>query len=133
MKDEYKHPQTWMPSRSALEKLAGLTNSQVQYFMSICNHEADLPNFLENGGLKVTSDGLTAYDLGSECSVKTPQDLIIIPEEELKERIQKAQKDGKKNKAKRVKRSLAMTPQRMPQNKRRNLITSTPKSSVSKP
>ena len=133
MKDEYKHPQTWMPSRSALEKLAGLTNSQVQYFMSICNHEADLPNFLENGGLKVTSDGLTAYDLGSECSVKTPQDLIIIPEEELKEKIQKAQKDGKKNKAKRVKRSLAMTPQRMPQNKRRNLITSTPKSSVSKP
>jgi hypothetical protein len=125
-----RHPQTWLPPKSALRKLSKLTNSMVQYLLTAGHHSADLPDFLNNGCLQITDDGSIVYDLGPECRVTSPQQLLIIPAEDLKTKIKEAQKSKRNCGGKQVKRSLVLTPHSIPRHKRPNL-SSTPKSSVS--
>ena len=118
----FKHPHSWLPPKSALEKIGGLVNSQIEYLLSVCDHSAKLPDFIQNGGLKVNKDGTVDYDLGADCFISDPSEILTIPEDELKDKMKMPSKRTKKSKTKRY---LELTPQKTPQGKRQ--MTSTPK------
>ena len=118
--DAIKHPQTWLPPKSALLKIACLINSQIQYLLTLCQHDASLPIFLENGGLQKIN-GIIQYDLGPDCHVTSPNELLVLEEQQLFTRIGDVQKSTTHKK-----RQIDVTPRRLPPMKKRP-IHSTPR------
>ena len=118
--DAIKYPQTWLPPTSALLKIACLINSQTQYLLTVCQHDASLPNFLENSGLQKIN-GIIQYDLGPDCHVSPPNELLVLEEQQLFTRIGDVQKSTTHKK-----RQIDVTPRRLPPMKRRP-IHSTPR------
>ena len=118
------NPQQWLPPLSVLRKIACLVQSHIQYMMTVCKPHADLPNFLENGGLCLSGDGEIVYDLGDETRYNNETQLILIDETILLEKIEQA----RPSRAKARKRDLTVTPHKEnTRSKRTHYNTSTPR------
>ena len=84
---EMKIPQQWLPPLSAIQKILCLIQSQLDYLLTVCKPEADLPDFIGNGGLRRTKEGDIVYDLGEDVRYNNENELTTIPEDVLQERI----------------------------------------------
>ena len=121
---QHRNPVSWMPLVSVLENVASLVNSQIEYLLTAWYPDAKLPNFIANGCITKTGDGLVEYNLGSEVKVVDPVTLMKIPEEELKVIMKQARK---KTKQRESKRACPVTPNKTPRRRKRNRVeTSTP-------
>ncbi|KAH3856425.1 hypothetical protein DPMN_099013 [Dreissena polymorpha] len=64
----------WLPSESAVLRLAQLMNLQIKYLETMGTHNATLPNFLQSPCLRKISAGEIEYDFGPESSFQTLTD-----------------------------------------------------------
>ena len=78
---EVKIPQQWLPPLSAIRKVLCLIKSQIDYLLTVCKPEADLPDFIGNGGLRGTKEGDIIYDLGEDVRYNNENELTTIPED----------------------------------------------------
>ena len=64
----YKHASKikWLPSKSAIARLANLFQLQIDYLQTAGTHEYKLPNFLGTNCLRVNKSGEIEYDFGEE-------------------------------------------------------------------
>ncbi|CAC5398138.1 unnamed protein product [Mytilus coruscus] len=114
---DFKHPQNWMPPKTALQQLGKLVQCKLDYFETIGRHDASLPNFISKGCLSKLDDGSIQIELGSETFIQDQKSLITIEENILKEKLRECQQsDNKKSRA--TKRRLLDTPQKGKSGKR---------------
>ncbi|KAL3856571.1 hypothetical protein ACJMK2_011306 [Sinanodonta woodiana] len=105
---DVRSPKLWMPPISALHSICKLIN------------KAELPNFMEGGGLKKVGD-LIEYELCPHVHYDNIEDLLRNPEEDFKEALTRARMRRQR------KRELNETPGKERQPRKRELITSTPR------
>ncbi|KAL3880313.1 hypothetical protein ACJMK2_032561 [Sinanodonta woodiana] len=117
---DVRSPKLWMPPISALHSICKLINSCLQYLLTAGVSEAELPNFMEGGGLKKVGD-VVEYELGPHVHCDNIEDLLRNPEEDLKEALTRARMRRQR------KRELNETPGKERQPRKRKLITSTPR------
>ncbi|CAC5385478.1 unnamed protein product [Mytilus coruscus] len=96
---DLKHPQNWMPPKSALQQFGKLVQCQLDYFGTIGSHDASLPNFISEGCLSKLDDGSIQIDLGSETFIQDRKSLITIEENTLNEKLRECQQSEKKSRA----------------------------------
>lgn len=106
---EVKIPQQWLPPMSAIRKVLCLIKSQIDYLLTVCKPEADLPDFIGNGGLRRTKEGDIIYDLGEDVRYNNENELTTIPEDLLLERIDHMSQVTRQRKKK---RDLSESPQK---------------------
>jgi len=83
--DKLKHPKLWLPPKLCLDKLCTLAECMITYLLRMKKHDADLPDF---SNTCLTMKGNTwQYDLGSESCVGKLEELLLIPEQELKDKF----------------------------------------------
>ncbi|KAL3858945.1 hypothetical protein ACJMK2_009194 [Sinanodonta woodiana] len=104
---DVKSPKMWMPPIFALHSICKLINSCLQYLSTAV------------GGLKKVGD--VEYELGPHVHYNNIEDLLRIPEEDLKEALTRARMRRQR------KRELNETPEKERQPRKRKLITSTPR------
>ena len=117
-----RHPALWLPPKSALEKVASLIDCQIQYMFTLWDHAAMLPDILGSGCLKKQQSGAIEYCLGNDSHIDSYQELLHMPEEELKKRVKAAKiKVPRKTSCDRTgkKRPPLETPQKGQRRKRR--------------
>ncbi|KAL3880306.1 hypothetical protein ACJMK2_032554 [Sinanodonta woodiana] len=117
---DVRSPKLLMPPISALQSICKLINSCLQYLLTASVSEAELPNFMEGGGLKKVGD-LIEYELDPHVHYDNIEDLLRNPEEDLKEALTRARMRRQR------KRELNETPGKERQPRKRKLITSTPR------
>ena len=99
-----KNPQKSMPPVSALERIVCLINSQIEYLLTVCKPESDLPDFLSNGGMRQTNEGKVVYDLGPDVHYNKDSDILTKDEQQLKQKLSVARIVQSR------KRTLSVTP-----------------------
>ena len=85
-----RDPQKWLPPLSAIKKVMCLIQSQIDYLLTVCKPEADLPDFIGNGGLRKTKEGDIMYDFGADVRYTHENELIIVPEDVMKLRLRES-------------------------------------------
>ena len=68
----------------ALKKVACLISSHIEYLLTVCKPESDLPDFLSKGGIRQSNEGNIVFDLGPHIRYITKSEILTIDEEELK-------------------------------------------------
>ena len=128
-KTEYKHVQKWLPPRSVLLKFVKLIDCQIDYLFTLGHHEATLPDFVAKGCLLRDNFGNIYYDFGGEAKFSNKEDLLVLNERELSQKLNMLMQSEKKKTT--TKRSLQYTPQKGKRMKERrritNPLTSTPR------
>ena len=94
---EMRNPKSWMPPKSALEKMAKLVECQLQYLTTVWKHDADLPNFLEKGCLLKSGDGKITYNFGENIKVDNPDDVVTMTDDAKKSLLKNARKRPRSN------------------------------------
>ena len=89
-----KDPGLWLPPLSAIRKVLCLVKSQIDYLLTVCNPNADLPDFIGNGGLRKTKEGDIVYDLGDEVRYNNENELLAIPDEVMSQRLIQTKKNN---------------------------------------
>ena len=116
-----RNPQQWMPPVTALKKVICLVNSHIKYLLTVCKPESDLPDFLSNGGIRQSNEGVIVYDLGPDVRYTNESEILSIEEGQLKEKITAARCVRSR------KRNMSITPSKDEKKSRRKLYTSTPR------
>ena len=122
---EIRNPQLWLPPLSAIKKVACLIKSHTEYLMTVCKPEADLPDFIGNGGLRKTKDDEIIYDFGEEVRYNTEKELLKLPDTSLQERV--VQSRARLQRPTSKKRELSQSPYKADIAAKRTLYTSTPR------
>ena len=123
-----KDPTQWLPPRSAIMKLVCLIQSQIDYLLTICKPEADLPDFIGNGGLRKTKEGDIMYDLGPDTRYADERELLTIPDEQMEKRLLESKILSRKGRKSRKKRDLSASPRKQgDKGAKRPPFTSTPR------
>ena len=118
------HPRTWLPPKSALQKLASLLEFQILYLETAGYHQAHLPDFSKCECLDI-QNGIVSYNFGANSHVATLEDLLpSITDKAAMDMTKPKVKTPRKNK---LKRTLKYTPQKGNNRKKSVPITSTPK------
>lgn len=120
-----RNPQQWLPPLSAIKKVACLVQSHAEYLMTICKPDADLPDFIGNGGLCRTKEGDIMYDFDDEAHYSDEQLLLTTSDSVLKERVLQAR--SRLARQSRKKRDLSESPYKEEKGAKRTLYTSTPR------
>lgn len=103
-------PRRWLPPESAVRKLAGIVQLQIEYLKTAGYHDAEMPDFLADSCIQKTSTGEIEYNFGPESHFSSLQDLPIP------RKVSSV-----------LKRQQNTTPQHG-QRRKRAMLTSTPKS-----
>ena len=103
-------PRRWLPSESAVRRLAEILQLQIAYLQTAGHHDAEMPDFLASSCLQKTSTGEIEYNFGPDSHFSSLQDLPFP------RKISSV-----------LKRQKNTTPQRG-QRRKRAMLTSTPKS-----
>ena len=74
-KKQTKDPPKWLPPLSAIKKVMCLIQSQIDYLLTVCKPEADLPDFIGNGGLRRTKGEISYMTLEKMCVTVTKKSL----------------------------------------------------------
>ena len=115
----------WLVPMNCLRRIARLIQCHLDYMLTLGNHSAIIPKFLEYGCLKKNQDGDILYDLGDDARMD-PEDIreeVARLEEQYRE-VYSAPRTPRKTK-KQTKRQMDDTPQKGL--RRKFLDTSTPK------
>ena len=125
-KKQTKDPPKWLPPLSAIKKVMCLIQSQIDYLLTVCKPEADLPDFIGNGGLRRTKEGDIMY-LGEDVRYSHEKELTIIPDEVMTVRIRETRKPTNIQ-CRKKKRDLSESPKKEDdKGAKRTLYTSTPR------
>ena len=107
-----------MVPKSALLQFIKLINCQIQYLLTAWKHDAPLPDFIGSGCLMKDAEGNIQYKFGSDIRIGTREDVLTLPEDDIKILY------SKKGKKKRQ-RSANNTPTKEKEGKRK-AVMSTP-------
>ncbi|XP_045196479.2 uncharacterized protein LOC123551536 [Mercenaria mercenaria] len=123
---DFRHPTSWMPPPSAIESLIKLLNCQLEYMFTVWDHSAELPTFLGRGCLIKDENGDVSYDFGAGCRTDNKEDLLIIDENCLLDKIKLCKRSQK--------RCVSIdTPEKNATRKRRPVMSTPKKKKDSKP
>lgn len=100
-------PRKWLPPRSALKKMAGLIQLQIDYLDTVGYHKAQLPDFISKGCLIKNESGVE-FDFGPDAHFDSPDDLPAAPI-----LVKKRQNKNTPQKGNRRKRQLTSTPRKV--------------------